>query len=80
MGDVQSDNWDWAEVAPKFKPAKTPAGRKADERKRHKDAGRVAVTVYVRPEFRDDVRALEAKLQRRETQRNPAPISAAVSR
>lgn len=49
--------------------AKTAAGRKADERKRHKDAGRVAVTVYVRPEFRDDVRALEAKLQRRETQK-----------
>jgi hypothetical protein len=52
--------------------AKTAAGRKADERLRHKDAGRVAVTVYVRPEFREDVRALEAKLQRRETQRSPA--------
>ena len=47
-------------------PAQTPAERKASERQRHKEAGRVPVTVYVRPEWREEVRALEAKLQRRE--------------
>ena len=47
-------------------PAKTVAERKAIERQRHKDAGRTAVTVYVRPEYAPEVRALEAKLQRRE--------------
>jgi hypothetical protein len=47
-------------------PAKTAAERKADERLRHQEAGRVPVTVHVLPEYRDEVRALEAKLQRRE--------------
>ena len=55
-------------------PAKTAAERKADERQRHKEAGRTAVTVHVRPEYVPEVRALEAKLQRRERkQRGPAP-------
>jgi tRNA (Thr-GGU) A37 N-methylase len=47
-------------------PAKTPAERKADERQRHKEAGRTAVTVHVRPEYVPAVRALETELQRRE--------------
>lgn len=46
--------------------AKTAAQRKADERLRHQEAGRVPVTVHVHPEYREEVRALEAKLQRRE--------------
>ncbi len=55
-------------------PAKTAAERKADERQRHTEAGRVPVTVHVLPEFRQEVRALEAKLQRRENRkRGPAP-------
>ena len=53
-------------------PAKTAAQRKADERLRHHEAGRVPVTVHVLPEYREEVRALEAKLQRRELkQRRP---------
>ena len=47
-------------------PAKTAAQRKADERKRHKEAGRVPMTVQVLPEYRLEVRALESELQRRE--------------
>ena len=55
-------------------PAKTAAERKAAERRRHKEAGRKPVTVHVLPEFKDKVRALEAKLQRRENRkRGPAP-------
>jgi len=55
-------------------PAKTAAERKADERQRHKKAGRTAVTVHVRAEYVPEVRALEAKLQRRENRkRAPAP-------
>ena len=46
--------------------AKTASERKADERKRHKKAGRVAVTVHVQPEYSPEVRGLEAKLHRRE--------------
>ena len=54
--------------------AMTPAERKAAERQRHKEAGRTAVTVHVRPEYVPEVRALEAKLQRRERKpRGPAP-------
>ena len=54
--------------------AKTAAQRKADERQRHKEAGRTAVTVHVRPQYAPEVRALEAKLQRRESRkRGPAP-------
>ena len=54
--------------------AKTAAERKANERQRHKEAGRTAVTVHVRPEYAPEVRALEAKLQRRENRkRGPAP-------
>ena len=52
-------------------PAKTAAERKADERQRQKEAGRTAVTVHVRPEYVPEVRALEAKLQRRENRRGP---------
>ena len=49
----------------------TPAAEwKAAERQRHRDAGRVAVTVHVRPEYVPEVRALEAKLQRRERRPN----------
>ena len=53
----------------------TPAAKwKAAERARHKEAGRVAVTLHVLPEFKAEVRALEAKLQRREgRKRGPAP-------
>lgn len=46
--------------------AQTTAQRKAAERQRHKDAGRVAITVYVRREFAQEVRALEKKLRVRE--------------
>lgn len=61
-------------AAPIFAAPKTPAQRKADERQRHKEAGRTAVTVHVRPEYAPEVRALEAKLQRRENRkRGPAP-------
>lgn len=49
--------------------AKTAAQRKADERQRHTEAGRVPVTVHVLPEYRAEVRELEAKLQRREKRR-----------
>ncbi len=60
--------------APMMAAPKTPVERKADERQRHKDAGRTAVTVHVRPEYVPEVRALEAKLQRRENRkRGPAP-------
>lgn len=55
-------------------PAKTAAERKADERTRHREAGRKPVQVWVLPEYVPEVRALEAKLQRRENRkRGPAP-------
>lgn len=54
--------------------AKTAAQRKADERQRHRDAGRTAVTVQVQPEYVPEVRALEAKLQRRERKRSGANL------
>lgn len=55
-------------------PAKTAAERKRDERRRHKDAGRTAVTVHVRPEYVLEVRELETELRRRENRkRGPAP-------
>jgi hypothetical protein len=55
----------------------TPAAKwKAAERARHKEAGRVAVTVHVRPEYRGEVRSLEAKLQRREVARGTLGESA----
>ena len=61
-------------AAPIFAAPKTPAQRKAGERRRHKEAGRTAVTVHVRPEYAPEVRVLEAKLQRRENRkRGPAP-------
>ncbi len=50
-------------------PAKTAAQRKAEGRQRHKEAGRTAVTVHVRPEYVPEVRSLEAKLQRRENRK-----------
>ena len=46
--------------------AKTTAQRKRDERQRHRDAGRVAVTVYVRPEWRGKVRELEGGLRKQD--------------
>ena len=49
--------------------AKTAAQRKAEERARHREAGRTAVTVHVRPDYVPEVRALEAKLQRRENRK-----------
>lgn len=55
--------------------AKTAAERKAAERRRHKEAGRTAVTVHVRPEYVPEVRALETKLQRRETRKRGAKES-----
>lgn len=55
--------WGW-----QLSPAKTAAERKADERQRHKEAGRTAVTVHVRPEYVPEVRAL-GKLQRRENRK-----------
>jgi hypothetical protein len=51
--------------------AQTPAQRKAAERTRHKEAGRVAITVYVRREYAPEVRALEGRLQRREKKATP---------
>jgi hypothetical protein len=47
--------------------AKTPAKRQQEFRRRNKEAGRVAVTVYVRPEYREAVRDLEARCQFQET-------------
>jgi len=41
---------------------KSPAERKAAERERHRAAGRVAVTVYVKPRQRQIVRDLEKAL------------------
>ena len=53
--------------------ALTDAERKRKERAEHKKAGRVPVTVHVLSEYREEVRALEAKLQRREQRkRGPA--------
>lgn len=49
-----------------MRAAKTTAQRKRDERQRHRDAGRVAVTVYVRPEWRGKVRELEDGLRKQE--------------
>ena len=46
--------------------AKTAAQRKADERQRHKDAGRTAVTVHVQPPYVPEVRDLERRAQKRE--------------
>ena len=71
-------------AAPILAAPKTTAERKAAERQRHKKAGRTAVTVHVRPEYAPEVRALEAKLQRRE-KRKPGqaggrPNERAVSR
>lgn len=44
---------------------KTPAQRKAAERARLKDAGLVAVTVYVLPESRDLLRRYVKRLNQR---------------
>ena len=43
----------------------TPAERKAAERARHKEAGRVAVTVYVLPEARKLLRRYVKRLNER---------------
>jgi hypothetical protein len=54
--------------------AQTAAQRKAAERARHREAGRVPAQVWVRPEYVAEVREMEAKLQRRENRkRGPAP-------
>ena len=42
---------------------RTPAQRKAAERQRHRDAGRVPVVIHVLPQFRPSVRHLEAQLR-----------------
>lgn len=57
-------------------PAKTAAQRKAEERQRHREAGRVAVTVHVQTDYVPEVRALEAKLQRREKRKPAKPANA----
>ncbi len=60
--------------APLMAAPKTPAQRKAAERQRHREAGRVPVQVWVRTDYVAEARALEAKLQRRESRkRGPAP-------
>jgi hypothetical protein len=41
---------------------KTPAQRKAEERRRHKAAGRVAVLVYVQPRAREALRRYVKRL------------------
>ena len=41
---------------------KTAAQRKADERQRHKDAGLVAVTVWIRPDDRAKLAHLDNRL------------------
>lgn len=56
-------------------PAKTAAQRKAEERQRHREAGRVAVTVHVQTDYVPEVRALEAKLQRREKRKPAKPAN-----
>lgn len=48
------------------------ATRVAALRQRHKDAGRVPVTVYVLPEHRKAVKALERGLQASESRQQPA--------
>lgn len=57
--------------------AKTASQRKAEERQRHKKAGRVAVTVHVRPEFRHAIRALEAAIRLQEMHKCWQPIETA---
>lgn len=47
----------------------TPAERKATERQRYRDAGLVAVTVYVKPEDRQKIRDLAEKLKPDNTSR-----------
>ena len=49
--------------------ALTAAERKRRERAEHKRAGRVPVTVHVLPEYREDVRRLEARLRKKEPKR-----------
>jgi len=50
--------------------AKTAAERKADERRRHSEAGRVAVTHYIYPEDREKVaRYIKRLLDRAEQRR-----------
>ena len=59
---------------------KTAAQRKADERERRKDAGLVAVTVYVYPESRGLLRRYVDRLnQRTKTARQAANTSRVCS-
>ena len=48
--------------------AKTAAERKADERRRHKEAGRVAVTLHAHPDDIPAIRARAAELQSARTE------------
>lgn len=52
--------------AAKVGTPRTAAQRKADERQRHRAEGRVPVQLWVQPAQVPQVRALEARLQRRE--------------
>jgi len=45
-------------------PAKTPAERKADERKRKKEAGLVRVDVSIHPSRLEELRVIEKRLQK----------------
>lgn len=58
---------------------KTTAERKRDERGRHRDKGRVPVQVWVRPDYVAELRALEAKLQRRERRKTGPADSLKIS-
>jgi hypothetical protein len=49
--------------------------RKLAEKRAHREAGRTAVTVHVRPDWAAEVRELEAKLQRRERRKPAASLS-----
>lgn len=49
---------------------RTPAERKADERQRHMDAGRVPTTVYTRPEQRTRLHKYVARLAREANQQS----------
>lgn len=57
---------------------KTAAERKADERARYKKAGLVAVNVWVLPEDRPVIRALEQWLQAKVQPTTKAPDQDAV--
>lgn len=45
---------------------KSPKERKADERQRHKQAGRVQMCIYIKPEDKAQVHALVKTLREKE--------------